>query len=151
MDVCVRITYWRKAKRGSWASFPSTYYLLSPIAEPFKVTNVFPSNYIQENNPFLSSFAYIFWEYSFSPLFAIRCSNGMYSRVVWRTTPKVEYEGRTCTNNKMAAAKYPVPLTKIPSMPIRLPHERKGCLAEERVPRQFFPNVWSFEILVGTN
>lgn len=74
----------------------------------------------------------------------------MYSRVVWRTTPKVEYEGRTCTNNKMAAAKYLVPLTKIPSMPVRLPHKRKNCLAEELVPRQFFPNVWPFEILVGT-
>lgn len=101
-----------RSQQGSWASFLSTYYLLSPIAEPIKVTNVFPSNHFQGNNSFLSSSAYLLGKHSFSPLFAIRCSNGMYSRMVWQI-PKVEYEGRTCTNNKMAAAKAPVPLKSL--------------------------------------
>lgn len=78
----------------------------------------------------------------------------------WRraTGASVTAEGG-CTNNKMAAGG--APSAPPPPSPrfcqgvrrdASLARGRKGCFAKgenARVPCQFFPNVWPFEILAG--
>lgn len=93
-----------------------------------------------------------------SRLLAIKCANG----TRWRVAPgatgaSVTAEGG-CTNNKMAAGG--APSAPSPSggfcqgvrRDASLARGRKGCFAKgenARVPCQFFPNVWPFEILAG--